>query len=206
MKRQQFFVLVMVIVKLSCGATNAGMFLDAPGATLTNAWGIDGSQIVGYYTDGISGHDHGFLYEAGIWTTLDVPGAYRTEPQGIDGGRIVGEYRDGVGVHGFLYESGIWTTLNALGQHVPVYGALMVARSLVTTAMRAVTTDFFMRPVSGPLLMCLGQLTPFPLRLMVARSSGNTMLDQSCTAFFMTPVSGPLSMRSGTKPYQCVGN
>ena len=58
------------------------LLLDAPGATLTNAWGINGDQIVGYYNDGV--RDHAFLYQAGGWTTLDAPGAELTEPQGIE--------------------------------------------------------------------------------------------------------------------------
>ena len=62
--------------------------LDVPGATATYAYGIDGGNIVGYYSDD-SGH-RGFSYDGSTYTTLDVPGAVDTYAHGIDGSNIVG--------------------------------------------------------------------------------------------------------------------
>jgi hypothetical protein len=53
--------------------------------------GINGSNIVGFYTDGYL-VSHGFLYNGSTWTTLDMPGAYSTYAFGIDGNHIVGYY------------------------------------------------------------------------------------------------------------------
>ena len=44
--------------------------LDVPGATHTNAYGIDGGNIVGYYNDGSYS---GFSYDGSTYTALDVP-------------------------------------------------------------------------------------------------------------------------------------
>src|SRR5437762_1281167 len=58
--------------------------LDAPGSTLTQAFGInDSGQIVGSYrpADGI---DHGFLLRGGTYTPIDVPGAYSSPAFGIN--------------------------------------------------------------------------------------------------------------------------
>ena len=75
--------------------------LDVPGAISTSAFGIDGGNIVGYYSDG-SGNRHGFSYDGTAYTTFDVSGASSTHAYGIDGGNIVGYYTDGSGTHGFL--------------------------------------------------------------------------------------------------------
>src|SRR5262249_25010782 len=49
--------------------------IDVPGATSTEALGINASgQIVGQYDDA-SGTTHGYLLCKGKYTTLDVPGA-----------------------------------------------------------------------------------------------------------------------------------
>jgi uncharacterized membrane protein len=59
--------------------------IDVPfsGATATVANGINTSgQIVGHYSS-VSGA-HGFLYGAGVFTSIDVPGANNTTPSGIN--------------------------------------------------------------------------------------------------------------------------
>src|SRR6516164_4854101 len=70
--------------------------LDVPGASSTQADGINASgQIVGFYTDA-SGNDHGFLFSGGSYTTLNVPGAATTHAVGINAsGQIAGWFYDG---------------------------------------------------------------------------------------------------------------
>ena len=64
--------------------------LDYPGATLTYAFGIDGSNIVGSYFD-TDDRDHAFVYNNGSWTSLDYPGYFEgTDAFAIDGNKIVG--------------------------------------------------------------------------------------------------------------------
>jgi hypothetical protein len=75
--------------------------LDKPEAVLTRAYGIDGGNIVGWYSAG--GTPHGFLYDGTTWTPLNKPGAFDTCAFGIDGGNIVGYYGDVSGAHGFVY-------------------------------------------------------------------------------------------------------
>jgi probable HAF family extracellular repeat protein len=49
-----------------------------PGATFTQASGInDSGQIVGVYFD-IAGNEHGFLLDRGTFTTINVPGSGET--------------------------------------------------------------------------------------------------------------------------------
>ena len=83
-----------------------------PGATLTNAQGINAAgDIVGIYRDA-GGRTHGFLLSKGEVTTVDFPGAAATEARGIGpGGEIVGTYRiagePAVNIHGFqLHKDG----------------------------------------------------------------------------------------------------
>jgi uncharacterized membrane protein len=78
--------------------------VDVPflGASNTVLTGINRrGQIVGIYDD--SGGVHGFVKDAGIFTTIDVLGAFETVALGINRhGEIVGWYSDGVGIHGFV--------------------------------------------------------------------------------------------------------
>ena len=54
-----------------------------PGATLTNAQGINAAgDVVGIYRDA-AGRTHGFLVRNGEVTTIDFPGALSTEARGI---------------------------------------------------------------------------------------------------------------------------
>jgi probable HAF family extracellular repeat protein len=97
--------------------------LDVPGATLTEAVGVnDQGQVVGDYQDA-AGEFHGFVWEAGLFQTLDVPfpQATSTAPTGINNvGQIVGFYFDhnGTGAfpnghaHGFLSDHGIVTSFD----------------------------------------------------------------------------------------------
>jgi len=78
---------------------------DPDASDATEAEGISGGNIVGYYSDA-DGHIHGFLYNGTAYTTLDDPaaGGGATYAYGIDaGGNIVGQYEDAnLTFHGFL--------------------------------------------------------------------------------------------------------
>jgi hypothetical protein len=90
--------------------------LDYPGAHTTQALGIDGKNIVGYYSNSV-GVEHGFLYDGTNWTTLDYPEAVKTRAYGISGNRIVGTYN---GDRGFVYDGTTWTTLSYPGPTEPL--------------------------------------------------------------------------------------
>src|SRR6266849_302154 len=76
--------------------------IDFPGATATQAWGINPrGDIVGFYVrDGVH---HGFLLSGDSFTTIDFPDASSTSAYGINRrGDIVGEYTLAGTRHGFL--------------------------------------------------------------------------------------------------------
>ncbi len=81
----------------TASSTRAGASrqLDIPGATLTEALGInDAGQIVGFFGNSTA-VGHGFLYNEGNFTQLDAPGAIFTYADGInDAGQIVGIFDD----------------------------------------------------------------------------------------------------------------
>ena len=79
MKTQSILVLAMVLFGTGYAMAGSWTTLDAPGATGTVAFGIDGDNIVGYYWVGTGGSGvHGFLYDGTSWNTLDAPGATDT--------------------------------------------------------------------------------------------------------------------------------
>jgi hypothetical protein len=92
------------------------MTIDVPGATNTDAHGINASgQIVGDYTDGSGNVAEGFLLSGGSLTAVNDPTAPgpSTFATGINGsGQIVGYAFIGAW-HGFLDNSGTFTTINA---------------------------------------------------------------------------------------------
>jgi uncharacterized membrane protein len=96
--------------------------LDVPGAGFpgfTTPLDVnDRGQVVGeYFTGADVGVDHGFLYDAGSYTTIDVPGATGTGAAAInDKGEIVGSTFPSHGVeNGFIYDSGNFTILAVPG-------------------------------------------------------------------------------------------
>ncbi len=94
--------------------------IDYPGAYGTQIFGIDGSNVVGIYSDDFYIHSHGFLYNIATqaWIVLDKPGAGFTKICGVEGTNLVGYYSDNSGdYHGFLYNTTdqTWTTLDAPG-------------------------------------------------------------------------------------------
>jgi len=87
---------------------------DSGYQTNTYAFGISGSNIVGYYQDN-NDNFHGFLYHNGTYTTLDYAPAGATFLYGIDGVNIVGTYEDPLfKYHGFVYNlnNDTYTTLD----------------------------------------------------------------------------------------------
>ena len=57
--------------------------IDFPGATSTQAWGINpGGDIIGFYVSADKA-THGFLKSRGEYSSIDFPGAGYTEANGI---------------------------------------------------------------------------------------------------------------------------
>jgi hypothetical protein len=78
-----------------------------PGAQSTQAYGISGNFIVGYFRyKADTNFYHGFLYNIkdSSWTVLDYPDSFYTQIYGISGNTIVGQYVDSSYTsHGFVY-------------------------------------------------------------------------------------------------------
>jgi hypothetical protein len=111
---------ILAVVASACAAAPASgeiiyMTLDDPlaGAGGTTPYSIDGVRIVGGYLDS-AGSSHGFLYEAGNWSTLDAPDATGgTTAYGVSATRISGTYVAALGqAFGFIYDGTTWTTLS----------------------------------------------------------------------------------------------
>jgi uncharacterized membrane protein len=109
--------LLFAICMVSSGFAHDHGFttIDVPGASFTEAFGIDPEgNIVGQYSN--STGLHGFLLSDGAFTTIDVPGASFTKAFGIDPeGNIVGQYSNATGLHGFLLSKGAFTTIDVPG-------------------------------------------------------------------------------------------
>ena len=126
MRRQ--WKLYLLALGFALGATSnvladGGGFtaIDFPGATTTQAWGINLSgDIVGFYVsaDKVT---HGFLKSRGQYTSIDFPGAISTAAYGINSrGDIVGTHVDATGLpggggHGYLLQQGSFTNLDYPG-------------------------------------------------------------------------------------------
>ncbi|TMB72357.1 MAG: hypothetical protein E6J54_10350 [Deltaproteobacteria bacterium] len=105
---------------------DAGQFLTIdvpfPEARLTTPSGINNiGQIVGFYFDNNvtesfpNGHDRGFLYDNGIFTSFDFPDAVATFPVDLnDNGQIVGIFATDTDSTGrsFLLDAGRFTTFD----------------------------------------------------------------------------------------------
>ena len=79
----------------------------------TYAFGISGSNVVGYFVDPTTDYHHGFFYDGSTYTTLDDPLGYSTAAVGISGQEIVGNYQPTGGGNGagFLYSGGVYQTI-----------------------------------------------------------------------------------------------
>jgi probable HAF family extracellular repeat protein len=111
-------VLFLCVLLSALGAAHAASYtfttIDVPGATLTEAYGVNAAgQIVGRFNDA-TGERHGFLKDGATFTTIDVPGATLTEAYGINAaGQIVGQFHDAMGhLHSFLKDGATFTTID----------------------------------------------------------------------------------------------
>src|SRR3974377_994185 len=82
--------------------------IDFPGATITQAFGInERSDVVGSYADA-DGNTHGFSWIDGKFVSIDFPGAFLTAARGINESKTsVGGFvpaNDPQAVHGFVLE------------------------------------------------------------------------------------------------------
>lgn len=98
----------VLVAPVRAAGTFAFTALDVPGATLTNAQGINHQgDIVGFFVDA-AGQQHGFLRSGGQYRIIDYPNGHAIAARGInDAGDIVGTYQHpgetgGVPAHGFL--------------------------------------------------------------------------------------------------------
>lgn len=101
-----------------CAAAAAQTFtpIDFPGATSTQAWGINASgEVVGFFTNP-DNTVHGYRSKAGEFQSIDFPGASNTQAYGINPqGDIVGTYVIAGVTHGFLLSGGRFTTIDPPG-------------------------------------------------------------------------------------------
>ena len=171
-------ILSALAVVLAAGPSAAFTFttIDVPGASATQAWGINKpGLIVGEFVDH-TGTQHGFLRQLdGSFTTIDVPGASATRPRSINKvGQIVGEFTDANGDHGFLRDvSGSFTTIDIPGGHgTAARGINGLARSWAfTTPARPSAASSGRATVPSPGSMSRVSRPPGPLG-SAARGSG----------------------------------
>jgi len=98
------------------GQTPAFTTIDFPGATSTQAWGINPhGDIVGLYTLA-DNSNHGFLLRGGQFTSIDYPGATSTGAFGINAkGDIAGDYTVNGVLHAFVLSNGHFTNIEFPG-------------------------------------------------------------------------------------------
>jgi len=84
---------LLFLCAAAAGAESRFTLIDYPGASSTQAWGINArGDIAGYYT-GADNNSHGFLLNGGHYTAIDYPGAAVTLVNAINPqGDVVGEF------------------------------------------------------------------------------------------------------------------
>ncbi|MFN0169124.1 MAG: hypothetical protein ACKV22_22090 [Bryobacteraceae bacterium] len=101
-----------------CAAAAAQSFvpIDFPGASSTQAWGINAhGEIVGYYVNPDT-TVHGFSLKRGEFSSIDFPGASNTQAYGVNAqGDVVGSYAMAGATHGFVLAGGRFTTIGPPG-------------------------------------------------------------------------------------------
>ena len=99
--RSSILIGVILVAGLNRVHSKEGTFvfspIDFPGATLTNAQGINaGGDVVGFYNDA-AGKTHGFIYSGGNFRSVDYRDATLTQLRGIGdltAGKIIGRVGD----------------------------------------------------------------------------------------------------------------
>jgi hypothetical protein len=86
-----------------------GVSKTNPWGNETYPWGIDGSNIVGYYDNGDM---HGFRYNGSMWITLNFVASDK-RAYDISGSNIVGSCNINLSKHGFLYNGSSLVVLDA---------------------------------------------------------------------------------------------
>ena len=103
----------------------------------TEATGVSGNRVVGFYYEGSPPVKHSFIYERGEYRTYDVPASLGddTEIRGIHGDKIVGYYiGTSGGYHGFVATIPEPHTLQLLA--AICLSSLMVRRSAICVLVR----------------------------------------------------------------------
>src|SRR4051812_29523975 len=98
------FILFAFATMSAAALADTYLTIDFPGATSTDASGINASGVVvGTYTDA-GNAIHGFSLEGGTFTTIDYPGATTTSAISINSrGDVSGYFLDVANqYHGFL--------------------------------------------------------------------------------------------------------
>ena len=111
---------LLLLCSCAAGADSGFTLIDYPGASSTQAWGINSrGDIPGYYT-GADNNTHGFLMNGGHYTAIDYPGAAGTGANGINNsGQIVGLYYNTPYIdQGFIYSSGVFSTIDYPGADI----------------------------------------------------------------------------------------
>jgi hypothetical protein len=101
-----------------CVFAQTYLTFDYVGSALTEVWGVDGLNLVGWHqvSPGPGQPLQGFLYDGTTLTDLDYPDAGATQAFDVSGSNIVGTYRDASFVqHGFLYDGTDWSSLDYPG-------------------------------------------------------------------------------------------
>lgn len=99
--------------------------VEVPGATTTQAIGVEATgRVVGDFVDA-AGVEHGFLLADGDITVIDHPGATSTAATGVNAdGDVVGYFADGTSTsRGFLLHAGVFTPIDfPLAARTTVWG------------------------------------------------------------------------------------
>jgi uncharacterized membrane protein len=121
-----------------CGAGPSYTFqpIDFPGAQQTVPVAMNNDGVVsGWYIDSMN-RNHGFTWEAGVYTTRDVPGATDTYLVSTYGSVHEGSFRDGAGhVHGFIWDGSGVTVLDVPGSAFTLLAPFEVGMGLGTSAL-----------------------------------------------------------------------
>ena len=98
--------------------------LDVPGATATEAWGInEQGEVVGFYYKGGDPTYHGFVRRlSGDYETIDRQGEMNTMPEDInDGGYVAGCVHNNGLMHGFVFSGDAFLSIEpATSMHTGV--------------------------------------------------------------------------------------